>query len=424
MPIAWCVSGPILIAFVGGKIEGNRKTVKVIVLSSLAYSLTNFRGNLLREMRANGHDVIAVAPDNDEAVKRELARSGIDFRVLPMERAGTNPIADLRLLLSYIWLMLQERPQLVLAYTQKPIVYGGLASRIANVPRYFALMSGLGHVFSPGSTASPIVRNTLKHLYRMAVRWARAIFVFNADDRRDMLELGIIKRDQSVIQVPGSGVDVSKFAQMRLPGGAPSFLMIARLLRNKGIIEFLEAARTVSDKHPDCRFSILGHLDEENPEGISAADIERFEREYPVRFIPGTSDVRHYLADASVFVLPSYYREGLPRTILEAMATGRGVITTDQPGCRDPIEDGRNGIIVEPRSAEALAAAMEKLADNPDLISAMGQRSRDIAVEKYSDIKVNHQLLREMDLLSDRHTLEYPSHEALHENAAARGTAS
>lgn len=376
--------------------------MKVLVLSSLAYSLTNFRGNLLREMQANGHDVVAVAPDRDETVSRELAKSGIGFRVVPMQRARTAPLADLRLLLSYIWLMLRERPQLVLAYTQKPIIYGGLAARIVAVPRFYALMSGLGHVFSPGSKTNAAVKLIARRLYRIAVRRARAVFVFNADDRQDMIDLGIVEPSDRVIQVPGSGVDLAKFEHHPIPEDGMSFLMVARLLRNKGIPEFLEAARDVSKDHPDCTFSILGHFDDQNPEGITNADCERFEREYPVTFIPGTSDVRPYLAGASVFVLPSYYREGLPRTILEAMATGRAVITTDQPGCRDPIEDGANGIIVPPRDATALAEAMRRLASDPDLACQMGRRSRELVEQVYSDALVNSQLLDEMDLIAMR----------------------
>ena len=372
--------------------------MKVLVLSSLAYSLTNFRGNLLREMQANGHTVVAVAPDNDEAVARELAESGIAFRVIPMQRARTNPISDLRLFLAYVWLMLLERPQLVLAYTQKPIIYGGLAARLVAVPRFFALMSGLGHVFSPGSNAGSTVKWIAKSLYRAAVRRARAIFVFNSEDRKDMIDLGIVDPDQNVVQVAGSGVDLSKFEARPLPQNPTSFLMVARLLRNKGIPEFVEAARLVSAEHPDCRFSILGHFDDQNPEGITREECERLSEEYPVEFLPGTSDVRPFLAASSVFVLPSYYREGLPRTILEAKATGRPVITTDQPGCRDPIEDGRNGFIVPPRDAEALAKAMLKLAQNPALVEAMGRRSRQLAEEVYNDTLVNRLLLDEMDL--------------------------
>ncbi len=373
--------------------------MKVVVLSSLAYSLTNFRGNLLRTIRANGHEVIAFAPDHDPAVADELRRSGIALKVIPMQRAGTNPIADLKLLFAYIRMLLQERPQLVLAYTQKPIIYGGLASRLVMVPRFFALMTGLGHVFSPESGASPLVKRVASRLYKEAVRRARAIFVYNTDDRDDMIELGIISASQKVIQVPGSGVDLTRFEAQPMPSGGAMFLLVARLLRNKGIPEFLEAARLVSEQSPQCRFAILGHIDDQNPEGITQADIERYAEQYPVTFIPGTSDVRPYLAQASVFVLPSYYREGLPRTILEAMATGRAIITTDQPGCRDPIEHGGNGYLVPPRDPQALADAMLTMARDPHMMQSMGQRSRQLAEEIYADTIVNAMLLDAMDLV-------------------------
>lgn len=372
--------------------------MKILILSSLAYSLTNFRGALLADMRRNGHKVIAVAPDDNPQVREKLAADRIDFRVIPMQRAGTNPFSDLRLLLSYVWLMIRERPDLVLAYTQKPIVYGGLATRIVGIPRFYALMSGLGHVFSSSGQVDTFFRFIVARLYREAVRRTRAIFVFNASDREDMLRLGIISPSQNVIQVPGSGIDIDHFAFSPPPKSQLSFLLVARLMRDKGIYEFLEAAQRVSIDHPNCRFSILGHIDAENPTGLTEAECKNLARRYPVRFIPGTADVRPYLASASVFVLPSYYREGLPRTILEAMATGRAVITTDMPGCRDPIEDGGNGFIVPPRDSQALAEAMARFVAQPGLVEEMGKRSRKLAEEIYDVRRVNRLLLGEMDL--------------------------
>ncbi|MFV0645153.1 MAG: glycosyltransferase family 4 protein [Sphingomonadaceae bacterium] len=374
--------------------------MKILVLSSLAYSLTNFRGALLRAMRSNGHEVIAVAPDDNEDVRAELEASGISFRVVPMQRAGTNPFHDTALLYRYLMLIARERPDLVLAYTQKPIIYGGLAARFMCVPRYFALMSGLGHVFSPGNDTNRLFRSFVGRMYREAVRRARAIFVFNSDDRKDMLELGIISAEQPVIQVPGSGVDLERFTAQPLPRQQISFLLVARLMRDKGIYEFLEAAKRISIDHPECSFQVLGHFDTENPTGLTREECERLSRHYPVRFIPGTSDVRPYLGAASVFVLPSCYREGLPRTILEAMATGRAVITTDMPGCRDPIEENGNGFLVPPRNADALAAAMARFVDDPSLIVRMGSRSRELAERVYDVRLVNRFLLNEMELIA------------------------
>ncbi|MBX7492773.1 glycosyltransferase family 4 protein [Qipengyuania sp. 1NDW9] len=373
--------------------------MKIVVLSSLAYSLTNFRGDLLRAMRENGHEVVAVAPDRDEQVERELAESGIEFRTVPMSRAGMNPFADLRLIFAYIMLMLRERPELVLAYTQKPIVYGGLVTRLLAIPRFFPLMSGLGHVFSPDSGVSETIKRLVARLYRIAIRRAQTIFVFNSDDRKDMLDLGIVTKEQKVLQVPGSGVDLKRFAHVQPEAGKLHFLLIARLLRNKGIPEFLEAARQVQKTKPDARFSVLGHIDCENPAGFTEEELAEFARDYPVEFVPGTDDVRPFLADSTVFVLPTTYREGLPRTILEAMATGRAIIATDAPGCRDAVDDGSNGFLVEPGNAADLARAMLKFVADPQLAATMGERSRGRAEKVYDVELVNRTLLYEMDLL-------------------------
>lgn len=373
--------------------------MKVLVLSSLAYSLTNFRGALLGEMRQRGHVVVAAAPDRNAKVEELLAKDGIAFRLTPMERTGTNPFSDLRLLWSYVRLMRDEKPDLVLAYTQKPIIFGGLAARLSGVALFYALMSGLGHVFSPDAKHAAWFPRLVARLYREGLRKVKAVFVFNADDRADMIGLGIVTASQRVFQVPGSGVDLDHFAARPLPDGKLSFLLVGRLMRDKGIFEFLEAARLLHAECPHCKFSILGRHETENPTGLDERQCEALAAEYPVRFIPGTDDVRPFLADCSVFVLPSFYREGLPRTILEAMATGRPIITTDMPGCRDPIEVGANGFVVQPRNAASLLSAMRQFVGQPELAARMGLRSRQIAESIYDVRKVNQLLLTEMGLM-------------------------
>jgi len=372
--------------------------MKILVISSLAFSLVNFRGALLARIRAEGHDVIAVAPDHDPAVSSWLAERGIGFATVPMNRTGMKPLQDLKTLSGYIRLIAREKPDLILAYTQKPIIYGGIAARImGNVP-FFALMSGLGYLFSPEGMKSGLTRSIFLRLYREGVRKARKIFVFNKDDRADMLAAGIITERQEVFQIPGSGVDTHHFPCQPLPEGEPHFLMVGRLMRDKGVFEYLEAARRIDAEYPSARFSILGRAETSNPTGISENDIAQFRRDYPVTFLNETADVRPHLARCSVFVLPSYYREGLPRTILEAMATGRAVITTDMPGCRDPINDGENGLIVPPYDVDALVTAMRSFIVNPGQIAQMGGQSRTIAERVYDVAKVNATLIGHMGL--------------------------
>lgn len=372
--------------------------MKVLVLSSFAFSLVNFRGELLRALVRGGHEVVACAPDDDPDVARLLAAMEVRYLRVAMARASTNPLSDLRTLAAYVVLMRREAPDVVLAYTQKPIIYGGIAARIAGNRPFYALMTGLGYVFGEDGAARPMLRRIVGMLYREGVRRARMIFVFNRDDRPDMLAHGIITEDTPVLQVPGSGVDVGHFARRPLPPGGPRFLMIARLMRDKGLFEFVEAARSLRRHWPEARFHLLGRIDADNPTSVSEAEVQRWQAEGLIEYTPETRDVRPFIAASNVFVLPSYYREGLPRTILEAMAAGRAIITADMPGCREPVSHGENGLLVPPRNAEALAAAMERFLRDPDLAARMGAESRSRAERLYDVHHVNALMIKAMRL--------------------------
>ncbi|MEL7190035.1 MAG: glycosyltransferase family 4 protein [Pseudomonadota bacterium] len=372
--------------------------MKIVVLSSLAFSLINFRGQLLAEMRKAGHQVVAVAPDDDPRVRERLDEMGISFEIVPMARTGTNPIADLQTIGAYVSLLNREEPDVVVAYTQKPIIYGGIACRLAGIKRYYALMSGLGYLFSEAAEGRSLLKKVFCRLYRSGLAKAQRIFVFNSDDKQDMLDARIIDADAPVLQVPGSGVDLERFVTSPPPNAPVRFLMIGRLMRDKGVWEYAEAAKAVSAKFPEARFSLIGRPEPANPTGLNAKDVERLKRDYPIEVIPETNDVPSFLADSHVFVLPTYYREGLPRTILEALAVGRAVITTDMPGCRDAVSDGENGFLVEPRNATSLADAMMKLAADSELVKAMGAHSRHLAETVYDVRLVNRLLMDEMEL--------------------------
>jgi len=358
----------------------------------------NFRGEFLRALRDAGHDVLATAPDKDPEVVAQLGAMGVRFRRVAMSRAGLNPMADLMMLGAYLRLMWTERPDVVIAYTQKPIIYAGLAARLFPGTKFHVIMSGLGFVFSSPEGQRHALRKLVSYMYRLAVAKAETIFVFNSDDRDEMLRRRIISREQNVIQVPGSGIDTDHFLPAPLPDGPPTMLLIARLMRDKGIYDFIDAARLVRAVWPECRFRILGRAENDNPTGIPAAEIKRFSAEGIVEFLPETRDVRPHLAQATVFVLPSYYREGLPRTILEALSSGRAVITTDLPGCRDAIIEGKNGYLVPPRSPRKLADAILKVISDPGLLREMSAFAREVAVAKYDVHKVNRQLLESMGL--------------------------
>lgn len=377
---------------------GTRRQRRVMVISSLAWSLVNFRGRLLGDMVAAGHSVTAVAPDRDPEVEAALSRMGLRFHTVSMQRTARNPFADLRTLVGLVKLIRSERPDVVLAYTQKPIVYGGLASRISGVPEFHAMMSGLGFAFTTeGGGAPGLLMRLVATLYRLALGGARTLFVFNSADEADMRRQGMIPPGVRVLQVPGSGIDVDQFRHMPVPDGPPVFLLVARLMVHKGLRDFATAARIVKARYPDARFRILGPKDD-NPAGLPMDELDDWVREGLVEYLGETRDVRPHLAGSTIFVLPSWYREGLPRSILEAMATGRAVITTDAPGCRDAVVAGETGLLVPVRDAPGLAEAMLRLAGDRELVVRMGNASRRRAEQLYAVERVNAQLLEAMNL--------------------------
>ncbi|MCX5578539.1 glycosyltransferase family 4 protein [Kaistia terrae] len=372
----------------------------IAVVCSYTVSLVNFRYRLLAAMVENGHEVVAFGPEDDAPTIEALAAIGVRFVQIPMARAGLNPLEDLRTLAALYRELRRLSPDLILCYTMKPIVYGLIAARLAGIKQRHALVTGLGYVFSGDETNPrlPHTRRLATWLYRIALRGNGRVFVYNQADADDILAGRMVRDPARILAVPGSGVDLQRYPASGVPEGPPVFLMVTRLLREKGAREFVEAARRLRPRHPQTRFQILGPLDP-GPLAIPRDEIDRWVADGAIEYLGETADVRPYLAASTVFVLPSYYREGLPRSILEALATGRAVITADMPGCRDAIVEGENGFLVPPRDPEALAAAMQRFIDDPTLAKTMGRCSLEIARQRFDVEAVNRILLTEMELV-------------------------
>lgn len=373
---------------------------RILIIASLASSLRNFRGPLLEAMLARGHTVVAAAPEleTDPETRAWLEARGVACHAYPMARSGLSPVGDLRSMLAHYRLMRRVRPDVCLGYTIKPVIWGGLAAWMAGVPQRVALITGLGYAFTGEAHGKrALVRGIARRLYTLALRRATLVFFQNPDDHTDFDRWGILPPELPVLVVNGSGVDTSTFAPAPLPDAPMRFLLIARLLGDKGIREYVAAAASLRSKWPDAEFHLVGPLDP-NPDGISETEVRGWQEAGHVVWQGARSDVRPALADTHVFVLPSKYREGTPRTVLEAMSMGRPVITTDTPGCRETVEDGVNGFLVPPRDADALAAAMERFLTRPDLIHHMGAASRQRATEKYDVHKVNAVMIGAMGL--------------------------
>lgn len=370
-------------------------SLDVLVVAANSRSLIANRGDLIREMLALGYRVAAVVPNADYLPETE--ELGIDLYPIEMARTATNPLSDLGYLASLVKLMRELKPKTVFSYSAKPVVYGSLAAKLAGVPGRFSMITGLGHAFTTTDRKTRIVRQVLSLLYRAGISACRKVFFQNPDDVAQLRELGVLRDASKVVRTNGSGVDTKRFQRRPIPEGAPLFLFIGRLLTEKGVAEFVEAASRVRSNWPNARFVAVGPHDPGLPHSVAVEDLASWETEGVVEFVGGVKDVRPWLEQCSVFVLPSY-REGTPRSVLEAMSVGRPIITTDAPGCRETVTDGVNGFLVPPQTTEPLARAMEKLLEQPELISTMADSSRAIAEEKYEVKKVNRVILGAMGL--------------------------
>lgn len=372
--------------------------MRVAVVGGLAQSLVSFRGEMLRSMAAHGHEVLALAPENDSGVRAALEDMGVSYATFPLHRTGTNPFQDLATVASLTRMLRKFRADAILAYAAKPVIYGLGAARLAGVPLRAAMITGVGSGLSGGSgLRRRALAAMLRGLYAVALGQADIVFFQNPDDERLFRTRGLVGNRHRVVPINGSGVDLERFSPAPVPPAPITFLMIGRLIREKGIGEYVEAARRVRGAHPDVQIQLLGALDP-NPGGISTQELEVLRAEGAVEYLGSTSDVRQFIARAHVCVLPSYYGEGVPHSVLEAMAMGRPVLTTDVPGCRETVERGRNGYLVPPRDAGALAEAMLRMLAEPERLEPMGRESRVIAEERFDVHSVNRAILGAMGL--------------------------
>jgi glycosyltransferase involved in cell wall biosynthesis len=381
--------------------------VRVAFVGIQTTELLTFRRELLREMAAAGHEVLAIAPERDDVVAAELASLGVSFAPVHLHRAGTNPVRDSLTVLSLLRILRRFRADAILLTAAKPVIYGSLAAWLARVPMRAAMITGVGSALSGGTgRRRGLLARALRGMYRAGLRQAHVVFFQNPDDEALFVSLGLVGRGQRRVRIAGSGIDLVAFVPVPMPPLPMTFLMVARLLRDKGLFEYVEAARRVKRYHPDVRIQLVGPLDP-NPEGISAADVEAIRAEGAVDYLGSVSDVRPYLAAAHVCVLPSY-REGTPRSLLEAMAMSRPTITTDVPGCRETIEPGSNGLMVPPRDAVALSQAMLELIAHPEHVVPMGAAGRRLAEARFDVREVNRTIMAAMGLLDPRTAPERP----------------
>ncbi|MCL6682364.1 glycosyltransferase family 4 protein [Sphingomonas alba] len=349
-----------------------------VIAANSAWNIANFRAPLITALRNDGWHVVALAPGDGSIAALETL--GAEFVPIGIESSGTSPVGDARLLASYLRVLRRLRPKLFLGFTIKPNVYGSIAAHLLGI-RVVNNISGLGTAFmKPGPLNWLVTR-----LYKLSLRGSVRVFFQNPHDRDLFVSGGLVQADQATV-IPGSGIDLERFKppsrarQQNLPF---RFLFIGRLLRDKGLVEYAEAARLLRPSWPNVEFAVLGFAGSDNPSAVPMSEVRRWEGENLVSYLGETDDVRPLITDSDCIVLPSY-REGLPRSLLEAAAMARPMIATDVPGCRDVVVNGENGFLCEPRSASSLASAMEAMLRlGPDERQAWGLKARTMVESKF-----------------------------------------
>lgn len=364
---------------------------RVMVVGSFAPSLIGFRGPLISAMIERGHSVVALAPAMDHPTAEALNKLGARAREIQLTNVSLNPLALVRSLRTLRSIIRSERPDVILSYTIKPVIVSAFAGRAERVGTIVSLITGAGYAFTGGRELKRILSKAAASLlYRGALARSDVIVFQNPDDQQLFRKLSLVPRGRETYIINGSGVDLDHFAPPPLPTRT-SFLMISRLLRDKGIREFAVAAKRLKAAYPEVPIVLVGALDP-SPDSLTREELQDL-IDCGIDYKGQLKDVRPEIAACSVYVLPSY-REGTPRSVLEAMAMGRAVITTDVPGCRETVRSGENGLLVRARDPDSLYDAMKCFVDEPALARKMGRASRSLAERKYDVHRVNADLLR------------------------------
>ncbi|MBJ9225420.1 glycosyltransferase family 4 protein [Citrobacter braakii] len=374
--------------------------MKIALIGTTAESLIQFRKELINLLHKNGHVVYAFAIDYDDVTKEKVKSFGAIPVHYCFSRTGLNPFSDVINTYKLYKILKSLKLDLAFSYFSKPAIFGTLAAKFARIQKRYAMLEGLGFFFTNSggqvSLRTKLLKKILVSLYKVSFRHIESLILLNADDKRDLLVNEKIQVKKVHI-LGGIGLNMSDYPYCPPPVDPVSFIFVARFLQEKGVYEFIEAAKIVKNKFPETHFCMLGHLDLHNPGSLTIERLNDLKCNNIIELPGHVDNVQEWLAKASVFVLPSW-REGFPRSTQEAMAMGRAVITSDVPGCRDTVVDGVNGFLIKPKSAEELADKMIYFLNEPDEIKKMGEASYNIAKMNFDSSIVNINLLSILDI--------------------------
>lgn len=377
---------------------------KIVLIGTTATSLYGFRADLIKKLVMEGHTVYAFTSEYSDGDLEKVKALGAEPITYKLSRGGLNPFADIQSMFELRNKLKKIQPNIVFSYFTKPVIYGTLAAKLANVPKKVGMIEGLGSPFTihkhGQSTKVKFIRNMQVFLYRLTFPFLDKIIFLNPDDPVDLIVKNKIHhRDDAIVNLGAIGLDLSLYRYEEWGSEKEiSFIFIARLLAEKGVFEYIESARIIKKKYSSIKFKIIGGLDTENPYGLKKEQLDKIIEEGIVEYHGFVHNVHDYIRETAVFVLPSYYREGVPRSTQEAMAIGRPVITTDVPGCRETVIDGVNGFLVPKWNPEALAEKMMYFIEHPEQVTIMGNESYKIAMEKFDANKVNQKLFEILGL--------------------------
>ena len=367
---------------------------RIAVISSHTPSLFWFRMDMMKSFMNCGYEVFAVGNESSDKWSEKFTEKGITYKEIVVSRNGVNPIDDLKTLRSIKKVLREIDPDKIFTYQAKSVIYSGIAANRLGITEVYPLIAGTGSIFLRNDLKTKAIRAVMAEEYRIALRKSPSVFFQNPDDEQVFRKYRIIK-NQKIVLLHGSGVNLDKFKVEPFPDQF-AFLCVSRLIRDKGVYEYLEASRRVKKEHPEVRFMLVGPFDS-NPSAITTDELQGYIDDGSIEYYGEQEDIRPYLLQCSVFVLPSY-REGTPKTNLEAMATGRPVITTDAPGCRETVTDGENGYLIQPKNIDALCEKMEYFIGNPTIAHNMGIDGRKKAETLFDVNLVNASICETMKI--------------------------
>lgn len=369
--------------------------MKALVISSHTPSLFIFRLDMMKSFQELGYDVVAAGPGSMQEWRGKFEEFHVQYYPISVSRNGLNPYNDIKTILCLWDLLRRIQPDKIFVYQAKTVAYSCIAAKMCSIAEVYPMIAGLGSIFRGTGFKNRIVKEVMSVLYRNAFKCSQKVFFQNEDDIQEVLHHHLIDKEK-VVKINGSGVNLAKFQVVPLPC-SPAFLYVGRLIRDKGIGEYLEACKKIKILHPEVRCLLVGAYDS-NPSSIKPQDLQPYVEHGIIEYFGEQLDVRPFIGQCTTLVLPSYH-EGTPKAVLEAMAMGRSILTSDAPGCRETVIDGKNGFLVPVRDIVGLVEKMEYLISHMDIIAGMGKTSRQIAEDKFNVSLVNRVIADTMGII-------------------------